>query len=138
MDKMLFAAEESDRPAWKATVHDPRVFRAFVRQEQLRADRNGGGFAFVVFEVEAARLTDSRKDAISRSLMAGLRSIDEIGWLDDRSIGILLPATSDEGGSRFLRRLEEIAEPGAQGLRGSVYAYPGQWPFQAEPEPGKE
>lgn len=138
MDKMLFSAEESDRPAWKATVRDPRVFHAFVRQEKLRADRNGTGFAFVVFEMEDAQLSLSRKETISKSLLTGLRSIDEIGWLDDKSIGILLPATSNEGCRQFLQRVAAVAKPSARGLRSSVYAYPGQWPFPSESESGKD
>ena len=56
-------------------------------------------------------------------LAKAMRSIDEIGWLEDGRIGVLLPATTLEGAHQFARR----ASVGEKGLSYKVYIYPDHW-----------
>lgn len=66
--------------------------------------------------------------AIVGRIVSQLRSIDEIGWLDDRSIGVILPSSSIEGGKRYAQRVAEACRPDAEDLPFRAYAYPGHWP----------
>ena len=46
-------------------------------------------------------------EASGCGIRAKMRSIDEIGWLDEKKIGVLLPVTNFQGGRRFVTRVCE-------------------------------
>ncbi len=122
--------------------HDRRVvdgirsaedIRSIFDRERARADRNNGEFSVAVFFLGAR---SSRTDAILiRILRDRIRATDEIGWLDENRIGVVLPETSRDGATRLAddacRRTEErlgVSETGAT-VRFEVYSYPPASPF---------
>jgi lipopolysaccharide/colanic/teichoic acid biosynthesis glycosyltransferase len=104
-------------------VYDVEVFSALIRHERSRADRSGKSFSLVVFplgELVASRSCVKRTCDMLRKAM---RSIDEIGWLDESSVGVLLPSTPSEGAMFFARRATASA-PEAQYR---IFTYPEHW-----------
>ncbi len=103
-------------------LYDPGVFRRLLERERARADRGGDHFALLA-------LTPTEEHAgymgcLVRTLRARLRSGDDIGWLEDRSIGVLLPATATSGAWKVAKDvcLRLPADTPAPACK--VYAYP--------------
>jgi lipopolysaccharide/colanic/teichoic acid biosynthesis glycosyltransferase len=98
----------------------PDIFQALLRHERARVDRDGTEFCLVVFPAE---LRASLLDHVRRAM----RSIDEVGWLDERTVGVLLPITSFEGGVVFAGRVAASLDVPAAGPPFEVFSYPGHW-----------
>ena len=106
--------------AVRAGIHPCEVFQALLRHERARADRNGGGFSLAVFPM-------GLDAALGRRIHAAMRSIDELGWIDDESVGVILPATTLSGAHAFARRVVESAPHGGEKPIYTVYEYPHHW-----------
>jgi lipopolysaccharide/colanic/teichoic acid biosynthesis glycosyltransferase len=104
-------------------IHDYSCFSALIRHERCRADRSGKIFSLVAFEFEKDLISPERVKYTCDRLANAIRSIDEIGWLEDGRIGVLLPATTLEGAHQYARR----ALAGEKGLAYKVYIYPDHW-----------
>lgn len=111
-----------------AALHSPATFQALLRHERCRSDRDGGEFSLAVFNVSAL-VSDSRgMKQIARGIREKMRSIDEIGWLDERNIGVLLPVTNLQGGQRFAARVSDSARMPSSSISWTVHSYPAHWP----------
>lgn len=96
-------------------------FRTVVDRERGRSDRNSHGFSLVVFEGE-----HRMGEELAKGLLSRIRFTDEIGWLSDRQIGVLLPETTAAGARKFSDHVRcAMARkgyvPGCQ-----VYSYPSE------------
>ena len=113
----------------------PDAFGAAIRLEQARVDRNEHAFSLVVFEAsDPVRQAQGRHETdtsvthlLVRSLSDRIRSTDEIGWFDDRHIGVLLPYTSREGAHRFVEDISNSMGPDALPPKYTIYSYPSHW-----------
>ena len=74
-------------------------FRRMVRKERERADRNGGSFAVVAFDMGPEGSRNGVPGKLARILADNVRFTDEVGWLSRVSIGTLLPDTGSDGAS---------------------------------------
>ncbi len=117
--------EDRDAVA-EPSVHDSATFGTLIRREKLRADRDGDGFSLVVIDLDRLEIVSSDRRAFAHVLLSNLRSIDTVGWLDERRIGVVLPSTSDEGACQLVDRI--IGERGftPHCLPYEIYAYPCQ------------
>jgi lipopolysaccharide/colanic/teichoic acid biosynthesis glycosyltransferase len=107
------------------SAHD---FRALLQKERVRIDRSGGELALLLVKLPADYERTELPREVVRWLMARLRTLDEIGWIDQRRFALVLPATSQHGAlhvwselrqgdvTRFLKRCEA-----------SLYVHPGAW-----------
>ena len=92
-------------------IHPSAAFRAIIEREQSRACRNHHGFTVTVFGFPS---TDGSKGAIERLpgfLKEHVRYTDEVGWINDREIGVLLPETSTDGAACFAEHIREAMGP---------------------------
>jgi lipopolysaccharide/colanic/teichoic acid biosynthesis glycosyltransferase len=112
-----------DKVATHKGIYDVSVFSALIRHERSRADRAGKAFSLVAFTIEGRALPASRIEAICERLDKAMRSIDEIGWMEDGRIGVLLPSTTLEGAHQYARR----ASAGEKELSYQVFIYPDHW-----------
>jgi lipopolysaccharide/colanic/teichoic acid biosynthesis glycosyltransferase len=106
-------------PGW-AGLYPPDVFQALLRHERCRSDREGSVFSLAVFDVSGMNSNGRDIKRVTGSIKEKMRTIDEVGWIDPKSIGVLLPVTSAEGGQQFAHR---VGEP----IPCSIYTYPGHW-----------
>jgi lipopolysaccharide/colanic/teichoic acid biosynthesis glycosyltransferase len=120
-------AEGNGHGRWPAGMHPPAIFQALLRHERSRSDRDGSEFSLVVFDVTGMQPGDRRIHQIARTIHEKMRSIDEVGWLDRQSIGVLLPVTSAEGGQGFAHRLSESIPVPPPPVLWTVYTYPEHW-----------
>jgi lipopolysaccharide/colanic/teichoic acid biosynthesis glycosyltransferase len=122
MRKHGHVTERTDEPGatgWFGIAR-PDVFLAVLKHERCRSDRDGSTFCLVVFGV--SDLVSDRKGMrlFAEGIKRSMRSIDEMGWMDRQSIGVLLPVTGSDGGKQFVSR--------ASGSRAcTLYTYPDHW-----------
>jgi lipopolysaccharide/colanic/teichoic acid biosynthesis glycosyltransferase len=108
-------------------------FQALVRQERCRADRGGKEFSLVIFEVNGSRPRSAENALVTARIREEMRSIDEIGWIDETSIGALLLETKLEGGRSFAHRVSQKI-PNSIAFSFKIFCYPANWVHQAESE----
>ncbi len=111
-----------------SSISQTPKFHKAIRRECARSDRNGQGFALVVFDLEDIQTHKKSSQALLTILRHRLRSTDEAGWLNLRYVGVLLYGTVEkEDAWRFVNdvweRVAQIAEP----PKCSVYLYPHDW-----------
>ncbi len=83
-------------------------FLSVIRIEKRRAERSQNPFSIVLFQFKDSELIKSPDlNKFLNVIMQNTRETDIKGWLDDKTIGILLPDT-DQGGAK--RCLEKIAQ----------------------------
>lgn len=101
-------------------------FAAVLKHERRRADRSGGKFSVVTFDLQAARRI-SRDPLVSR-VAAMSRSIDCVGETMPGVISILLPDTEAPGAVIFGSK---VSSDLSRNLESSpafeVYTYPEDW-----------
>lgn len=101
-------------------------FSLILERERARADRNGHGFSLVTFDVGDGH---ARHAGLVQQVLANrIRLTDELGWYDDRRIGVLLFNTPGEGAWNYANRVREALSPAARDPEFSVYTYPANWP----------
>jgi lipopolysaccharide/colanic/teichoic acid biosynthesis glycosyltransferase len=108
-------------------MYPPAIFQALLRHERSRSDRDGSEFSLVVLNVTEMNPGDRGIHQIVRTIQEKMRSIDEVGWLDAQSIGILLPVTKAAGGHGFAHRLSEAIPTPPSPVPWTVYTYPQHW-----------
>lgn len=101
-------------------INSPAVFQALLRHERCRSDRDGSEFSLAVFDVSGMNSNGRGIQQAANLIQEKMRSIDEAGWIDSKSIGVLLPVTNIEGGRKFAHRVGES-------IPCTIYTYPACW-----------
>jgi lipopolysaccharide/colanic/teichoic acid biosynthesis glycosyltransferase len=125
LTKLLAVLRRVVRPGAQESLTgllEPAPFRRLMERERARADRGGDHFALLALTPSGHRAEDM--GCLVRILKARLRSGDDVGWLEDRSIGVLLPTTAAPGAWKVakdvcLRLPANVPPPTC-----TVYAYP--------------
>jgi lipopolysaccharide/colanic/teichoic acid biosynthesis glycosyltransferase len=109
-------------------LHPPDRLRLILRRERLRAHRTGDPLSLVTFASRCAAADQSTPVLLAKILPERLRSTDEVGWIDQRRIGAVLPATTAIGAWKVaddvcLEFPEEVPPPIC-----TVYSHPLDWP----------
>lgn len=105
-------------------INPAAAFQAILAKERARSDRNNHCFSLVSFEVG---LQDSSMDRINYlvdRLKKKLRVTDEIGWLDNHSIGVLLFNALSEEAMLFVEKVI-LTYPKENLFKYSISTYPG-------------
>jgi len=109
-------------------------FKALVKYERNRSDRNGSSFSVIVFIADKDK-RDSQKSTI-RTVARFSRSIDCIGMVEPGKIAVLLPDTHHDGAEVFGKKVESelrVIEGGPVNFE--IYSYPDNWlPNESELE----
>ena len=98
-------------------------FAAILDREMALARRYDSEFSLVVFSGVHMERIEDRKEALLRRI----RSTDEIGWLDEQRIGIILPDTSMEGAQKLADDISAQLSTPESPLSCRAYTYPSQW-----------
>lgn len=104
-------------------------FQAVVKHERARSERDGSEFSLVVFEIAEFEKYEFTLTQYMCALRQRVRTIDEVGWFDDRLLGVLLPCTNHEGAWTFAIDFGRDVLSAQRVPPFSVYSYPNQWYF---------
>jgi lipopolysaccharide/colanic/teichoic acid biosynthesis glycosyltransferase len=72
-------------------IHSRDVFQAILKHERAVAERNGERVTVLAFRPAAGGISAAAVRVLGRILDDRLRASDIAGWLDSRTIGVLLP-----------------------------------------------
>jgi lipopolysaccharide/colanic/teichoic acid biosynthesis glycosyltransferase len=93
-----------------------------LHRERCRCDRSGGNFSLVCLTPRAG---DHEFTARLLPLLAQrLRTTDEVGWLDEERIGVLLHDTDANGAWTVVQSIDRLLTPGPPRPVCEVYSYP--------------
>ncbi len=96
-----------------------------VLQERDRADRTGAEFSLVLYTVCQAE--GKLPPEFLRALRRRIRFIDQVGWFQDGTVGLLLPSTSYQGASSLAAGFA-ASPPGRKTCTAyEVFTYPSRW-----------
>src|SRR2546428_450816 len=79
------------------SIHSAEEFRQVLDCERARADRHEHEFSLVVFDGCNTDTNDAPARRLVHVLARRVRSTDEVGWFDERRIGVVLPYTPSDG-----------------------------------------
>ena len=98
-------------------------FHSMLIREKARADRNGHGFSLITVEVPKQKDVSSLVNRLQKKI----RTADEIGWFDHKTLGVLLYSTTAVGAWQFIDKNRKKTGDIFSMLKCSVYSYPKEW-----------
>jgi hypothetical protein len=108
-------------------IRSAQEFRAILERERARVNRNGHEFSLVVFELGSVSQDSAHARHVTDGLKHRVRAIDEIGWLDEHRIGVVLPYTAPEGALKLADDIGQTITTRALSFSYTVYTYPSRW-----------
>lgn len=121
-DNCLFPGKRKNIPE-AASIKSAAAFQAILTKERARVDRNSHVFSLVAFKVGPQ---DSCMDSINNlvyQLKKQIRITDEIGWLDNGSIGVLLFNSLNAEAKMFIEKIKGNCPPNIL-CKCSISTYP--------------
>jgi lipopolysaccharide/colanic/teichoic acid biosynthesis glycosyltransferase len=113
-------------------------FTVILNRERDRADRTGQEFSLAAFEVGNDRGKNCPSRNLVRILTQRIRSTDDIGWLGDGRIAVVLPHTTAAAAWIFVNNVWHAYSKFAPAPNCDVYSYPSGWITQGEEDPSRE
>ena len=90
----------------KKTFYTPEQMQHILNRERARSDRNGRQFSLMLLEI-APKSTPVPVREIIEKIMRRVRCTDEVGWLSQNCIGIIMPDTSEPGALTVAQYMEQ-------------------------------
>ena len=100
------------------------VFRRIVERERACADRYEHWFSLVVFEFVSGSKDSAAVHHVLDIAQERLRATDLVGWLDDVTLGILLPFTRGEDALKVANSLVEKIAAEVKPPEVEIFEYP--------------
>ena len=111
-------------------INSAENFLAILKREIARADRYNKKISLIVFYVDGYN-DGSFTQFFVNFLSSRVRLSDEVGWFDEKSIGVLLPDTALDGAWKIAREIREKTSHTILPPSCRVYMYPStQWPSE--------
>lgn len=98
--------------------------RLSLQRERARSDRTGEVFALLVVECEGGGRPYTLLHNLWSMIYRRIRCTDDMGWLDSKSIAIVLPGTPPEGAWRLAEDIRKRMDSSLLSLNCKVYFYP--------------
>jgi lipopolysaccharide/colanic/teichoic acid biosynthesis glycosyltransferase len=103
-----------------------KEFHAILARERFRNTRSNCVFSIAYFRLKKRSDTKSTNSFI-KHLKKKIRSTDELGWFDSKSIGVFLYNTPKEGASYFVEKVKADTTMQKKLHECRVYTYPSEW-----------
>ena len=110
-----------------STICSREEFSCILERELARAERSNQIFSVVDFDIGEVNYFEINKELgkqLLQALVRRLRSTDEVGWLEDHHIGVLLYNTPSEGAKVFSKKILELFPKGLTYPDCKIYTYP--------------
>lgn len=105
-------------------VHSREGIVIRLRRERLRTDRTGDPFCWVIFAVPDLAKSDFSLRRLAYLIVKRARFTDEVGWQDDSSVGVILPATDRDGAGQFAADIVRMATRKHLKVSVAIQVYP--------------
>jgi hypothetical protein len=104
-------------------IYSVAEFRRIIDRERARADRTDHQFSMIVLDLGPNNGNPNSNGQLLRKVYSRLRRIDELGWYDNRRIGIILPYTSEKGAQAFAESLCQLMDPATAECVFNLFTY---------------
>jgi lipopolysaccharide/colanic/teichoic acid biosynthesis glycosyltransferase len=128
--RFIFAARRivgPSRAAPSEMLESRERFDRILQRERARSDRSGEVFSLIVFTVGTSKCDLETESHLARILRQRLRLTDDVGRLDGRRIGVVLPATPASGAWTVVDDVCVCVPAGLPLPDCAVYSYPSDW-----------
>lgn len=89
-----------------ADVFDTPCFLEQLRKEKSRAQRSGSQLSLLILaKNNLAHLKPGELNGMLKTVKTKIRDIDAAGYIDQQTIGVILPYTDKEGAEKFAKKL---------------------------------
>jgi PleD family two-component response regulator len=99
-------------------------FREKLKIERSRTHRNAHEFSLILLKLEPLQLNRKKLNRMIQEIHNRIRDIDNMGWYDKHSIGIILPYTSAAGARGFVNNIIHSTNDLKQDTEYTLYTYP--------------
>lgn len=112
------------RTTWTPLLLNQRQLQRLLSKERMRADRDSSCFGLIILRVIDLKSVRATTLKLAKLLHRRLRDTDEKGHLNYGRIGVVLPATGEDGTqlvlADILRRAADLGLP----IEGEAFVYP--------------
>jgi len=108
-------------------LHSKEEIYEILNYECNRTDRNKQNFSLIVFSFNKNNKNKKTLNKFIKVLLKRKRFIDEIGWLNDDSIGIVLPETDSNNAKNITAGIKENIYTKKLDPSVTFYSYPDNW-----------
>lgn len=105
-------------------IHSEEVFRAFVDHERAVAERNDLSMCVLAFHLEDDKKRWMTANRLSVVCAARLRATDVTGWLDAKTVAVLLPCTIFSNGACVAESIRGKMRSHDIDLTYTIYVFP--------------
>jgi lipopolysaccharide/colanic/teichoic acid biosynthesis glycosyltransferase len=107
-----------------AEIHDEVIFKAFLMHEHGMAERHAHRLSVLAFRLpyDGTRLTAARH--LAQVCAECLRLVDVVGWLDDSTVGVMLPCTPADSAAVVARKVAVKLAAHELALAYDIYTFP--------------
>ncbi len=108
----------------KFELLNPEEFKSLIRRERCKADRFNQYFSLATVEFDSLVHGVEVKQELLKSFLTHCREYDEFGWIDIRTIGIMLYSSTHDEAQIFINRIQLIKD---LHLPHSIFTFPDNW-----------
>ena len=102
-------------------------FNAIILREKARADRNQHPFSLLLFNTAIPETNSIGVQYLADVLAKRIRLTDEVGWFDNKCIGVLLPDTPSAGAKSLADDICKAITTKTSPPEYTVHTYPSTW-----------
>lgn len=113
-------------------IHLKKAFLGILERERVRTDRTGHEFSIILFNMENAGNHDLDIKALGYLIRKRIRCYDDIGWFEEKHLGILLPHCSFEEADRLGEEISRTIIPKKFNSTYTILTYPTHWDSNKE------
>jgi hypothetical protein len=112
------------------SIHSKEDIYKILEYECSRTDRNNKEFSLIIFSIKD--LKKNHYNNFLKLLFKRKRAIDEIGWLTNNSLGLVLPGTNNDNARIIGEGLKDNTHSKKLKIQISYYSYPDKWFIENE------
>lgn len=112
------------RTTWTPLLLNQRQLQRVLAKERIRADREESVFGLIILRIVDMHNVRGTCLQLAKILHRRLRETDEKGHLNCGRIGVVLPATDDEGTQFVLSDILRLASAAKLPIDGEAFVYP--------------
>lgn len=101
-----------------------------LMRERARADRNHHEFSLILIEIDEHEKNRVTLRRASQVFHTRIRRIDEIGWLNQGHLAIILPYTEAGKAAHLAIDIQKRLSDIVSSEQMHIYAYPSIWPYK--------
>ncbi len=119
---MRFGSQEEN--VQNNEIHSSASLKHILEEERARSNRSNDVFSFVLFDLKELRGDEHAVSSFLSALSNRVRAIDNVGWMKEDSVGVVLPFTSSEGARKLSDEVLGNNSAYGENIRYTIYAYP--------------